>query len=49
MVKALTCARAKAPALREKPQQTGTWDIIEPKLRRSPQEQVNGWGLKIFP
>lgn len=25
------------------------WDIIEPKLRRSPQGQVNGWGLKIFP
>lgn len=25
------------------------WAIIEPKLRRSPQGQVNGWGLKIFP
>jgi hypothetical protein len=25
------------------------WDIIEPKLRRSPQGEVNGWGLNIFP
>ncbi len=25
------------------------WDIIEPKLRRNPQEQTEGWGLKIFP
>jgi len=25
------------------------WDIIEPKLRRSPVGKVNGWGLKIFP
>lgn len=25
------------------------WDIIEPKLRRSPQGRVIGWGLKIFP
>jgi hypothetical protein len=25
------------------------WDIIEPKLRRSPSGQVSGWGLKIYP
>jgi hypothetical protein len=25
------------------------WDIIEPKLRRSPAGKVNGWGLKTFP
>ncbi|HEX9782733.1 MAG TPA: DUF3800 domain-containing protein [Opitutaceae bacterium] len=25
------------------------WAIIERKLRRGPQGQVNGWGLKIFP
>jgi len=25
------------------------WDIIEPKLRRSPEGRVNGWGLKTFP
>lgn len=25
------------------------WDIIEPKLRRSPAGVVKGWGLKIFP
>lgn len=25
------------------------WDIIAPKLRRSPAGQVQGWGLKIFP
>ena len=25
------------------------WDIIEPKLRRSPTGAVAGWGLKIFP
>ena len=26
-----------------------SWDIIEPKLRRDTQGQVNGWGLKNFP
>ncbi len=25
------------------------WDIIEPKLRRSPAGEVRGWGLKTFP
>ena len=25
------------------------WDIIEPKIRRSPAGAVAGWGLKIFP
>lgn len=25
------------------------WEIIEPKLRRSPAGIVRGWGLKIFP
>lgn len=25
------------------------WDIIEPKLRRSPTGDVAGWGLKVFP
>lgn len=25
------------------------WDIIEPKLRRSPAGVVRGWGLKVFP
>jgi hypothetical protein len=25
------------------------WDIIEPKLRRSPAGRVHGWGLKVFP
>ena len=25
------------------------WEIIEPKLRRSPRGQVGGWGLKVFP
>ncbi|MDF1585244.1 DUF3800 domain-containing protein [Marinimicrococcus flavescens] len=25
------------------------WDIIEPKLRRSPAGEVRGWGLNIFP
>lgn len=25
------------------------WDIIEPKLRRSPAGVVSGWGLKVFP
>ena len=25
------------------------WEIIEPKLRRSPFNMVMGWGLKVFP
>ena len=25
------------------------WETIEPKLRRSPRDQVGGWGLKVFP
>ena len=25
------------------------WEIIEPKLRRSPAGVVRGWGLKVFP
>lgn len=25
------------------------WDIIEPKLRRSPAGVLRGWGLKVFP
>lgn len=25
------------------------WNIIEPKLRRSPSGDVRGWGLKVFP
>lgn len=25
------------------------WEIIEPKLRRSPAGGVEGWGLKVFP
>lgn len=25
------------------------WEIIEPKLRRSPTGAVRGWGLKVFP
>ena len=25
------------------------WNIIEPKLRRSPVGKVEGWGLKVFP
>lgn len=25
------------------------WEIIEPKLRRSPTGKVAGWGLKVFP
>ena len=25
------------------------YDIIEPKLRRSPQGRVDGWGFKAFP
>jgi hypothetical protein len=25
------------------------WEIIEPKLRRSPTGNVAGWGLKVFP
>lgn len=25
------------------------WEIIEPKLRRSPSGRVGGWGLKVFP
>jgi hypothetical protein len=25
------------------------WDIVEPKLRRSPAGKVEGWGLKVFP
>ncbi len=25
------------------------WDIIEPKIRRSPAGKVEGWGLKVFP
>ncbi len=25
------------------------YDIIEKKLRKSPQGDVKGWGLKIFP
>lgn len=30
-------------------QQNRAWDIIEPKLRRSPAGVVRGWGLKVFP
>lgn len=30
-------------------QRNRAWNVIEPKLRRGPQGQVNGWGLKIFP
>lgn len=25
------------------------WDILQPKLRRSPSGKVEGWGLKVFP
>ncbi len=25
------------------------YDIVQPKLRRSPAGEVRGWGLKIFP
>ena len=25
------------------------WNIIEPKLRRSPGGKIDGWGLKVFP
>ena len=33
-----------------KPEQPNlAWEIIEPKLRRSPGGKVTGWGLKIFP
>ncbi|MBI2716129.1 MAG: DUF3800 domain-containing protein [Rhizobiales bacterium] len=32
------------------PQQANrAYDVIEPKLRRSPKGEVEGWGLKIFP
>ena len=33
----------------DRTQPNRAWDIIEPKLRRSPQGQIEGWGLKIFP
>lgn len=25
------------------------WDLLEPKIRRSPAGQTRGWGLKVFP
>lgn len=25
------------------------YDIVAPKFRRSPEGEVRGWGLKIFP
>lgn len=25
------------------------WDLLEPKVRRSPYGQTQGWGLKVFP
>lgn len=30
-------------------QENRAWDIIETKLRRSPEGEVDGWGLKVFP
>ncbi|TFC94042.1 DUF3800 domain-containing protein [Cryobacterium sinapicolor] len=30
-------------------QQNRAWDIIEPKMRKSPQGVINGWGLKVYP
>ena len=33
----------------EPAQPNRAWDIIEPKLRRSPAGVVRGWGLKVFP
>lgn len=30
-------------------QRNRAWEIIEPKLRRSPEGNVRGWGLKHFP
>jgi len=33
-----------------RPGQTNrAWDMLEPKIRRSPAGRVEGWGLKIFP
>ena len=33
-----------------KPAQSNrAWDRIKPKLRRSPQGDIEGWGLKVFP
>lgn len=33
----------------EPAQPNRAWEIIEPKLRRSPAGVVRGWGLKVFP
>ena len=30
-------------------QENRAWDILEPKIRRSPQGSIWGWGLKVFP
>ncbi len=33
-----------------RPEQSNrAWDILEPKLRRSPSGKTWGWGLKVFP
>ncbi|HRJ97975.1 MAG TPA: DUF3800 domain-containing protein [Fimbriimonadaceae bacterium] len=33
----------------DRAQPNRAWDILAPKLRRSPQGEVQGWGLKTFP
>jgi len=34
----------------ERPNETRPeWEVIKPKLRRSPEGEIWGWGLKVFP